>query len=384
VKIPEFLLGIAIAALMLAASACAGAAPAQSQAAGIDCPLRNAPYSIHSPLLDIMLKPEAVAAIEALSPGLTAKLPPQLRSSKSPSFGAILTLERTASIALSGADLGQLDAALQQLPVTDTDRMARCARYDRDHVDLAFPETGLRVLVFEKMTGFRDGPSVDAARAALTGLAERHGWTLRATDRGGAMSDDQLADVDVVVWNNVSGDVLTLSQRAAFRRYIESGGGYVGIHGAAGDPVYFWDWYPDTLIGARFIGHPMAPQFQDARIVVSGSSSIGRELAPGWSMNDEWYSFASNPRDTGATIIASLDEGTYLPGVSNGRDLRMGDHPIVWSHCVDDGRAFYSAIGHRPETYADARHLLLLEEGIVWAAGRGDTICEGGLERPAR
>jgi hypothetical protein len=45
------------------------------------------------------------------------------------------------------------------------------------------------------------------------------------------------------------------------------------------------------LLGARFIGHPLAPQFQDARIVVEGQTSIGRGLAPGWTMNDEWYSF---------------------------------------------------------------------------------------------
>jgi uncharacterized protein len=41
---------------------------------------------------------------------------------------------------------------------------------------------------------------------------------------------------DAVVWNNVSGDVLTIPQRSDFKAYIENGGGFAGFHGSAGDP----------------------------------------------------------------------------------------------------------------------------------------------------
>ena len=128
----------------------------------------------------------------------------------------------------------------------------------------------------------------------------------------------------------------------------------------------------DTLVGARFIGHPMDPQFQDARIVVSaGSTGIDAGLPREWTMNDEWYSFARSPRAAGATVIASLDERSYKPGrdLYGGQSLAMGeDHPIAWAHCVGRGRAFYSALGHRPETYSDAHHLQLLTQAVQWAA----------------
>lgn len=374
------------AAAGLALAACVTDAPSvtASSQAPIDCPLRDAPYSLQSPLMDIVQKPEAVEALNALSPGFSVRIPAPLRSAQTPNFGAILSLEIVAPVALPNTDLAAADAVLRALPVTDADRVARCARYDAEPVNLAFPRTGVRVLLFEKINGFRDGPSVDAARAAFTGLAERNNWTLRTTDRGGAITDANLRNVDVLIWNNVSGDVLTLTQRAALQRYIERGGGFVAIHGSGGDPSYFWDWYADELIGARFIGHPMDPQFHDARIIVQGESAIGRDLAPGWTMNDEWYSFASNPGDTGATIIASLDESTYEPGFASGRDLRMGEHPIVWTRCVGAGRSFYSAIGHRPEAYSDTNHLRLLEQGITWAAGLGETTCRDGQEVPRR
>ena len=166
-----------------------------------------------------------------------------------------------------------------------------------------------------------------------------------------------------------------------FRSYIEHGGGFVGVHGSGGDPSYFWDWYVDTLIGARFIGHPMAPQFQQARVMVTDPASpIVRDLAPGWSMTDEWYSFTPNPRTKGAHVLLALDETTYSPR-SGDKDLRMGkDHPIAWTRCIGDGRSFFSAIGHRPEGYSEPHYVRVLEAGIEWAAGDGSTRCRQGHE----
>jgi len=229
------------------------------------------------------------------------------------------------------------------------------------------------------MTGFRDGQSVMAASNAFAGLAKRNGWAIAVTDKGGAMHPSVLRKFDVVIWNNVSGDVLTQSQRKAFRAFVENGGGFVGIHGSAGDPEYFWDWYPDKLIGARFIGHPNDPQFQDAQVVVELSDSrIGRDLGQSWTMNDEWYSFAKSPRLNGANVVLRLNEETYKPGASLfvGTPRAMGkDHPIAWTRCVGKGRSFYSAIGHRTEVYADERYLKLLEQAVAWASQKLGSSC---------
>jgi len=347
----------------------------------IDCPLRDAPYSTDSPLIDVLLKPEAKAAVDSVVPTLLQNLPPQFIGTTPPSFASIITLRIAASFKRIPDDaLRPVNDALAKLAVTDADRNARCARYDIEPPRLDIPTGSPRLLLFEKMTGFRDGPSVEAASSALRAMAQRKGWALVVTDKGGAITPSILKKFDAVIWNNVSGDVLTLTQRSAFKSYIEHGGGFVGFHGSGGDPTYFWDWYVDTLLGARFIGHPLAPQFQDARIVVEGRSPIGRGLAPGWTMNDEWYSFKTSPRSSGAQIIATLDESTYSPKGMGNQDLRMGDHPIAWTHCVGNGRSFYSAIGHRPETYAEPHNVQLLEQAIAWAAGMGESRCVSGKE----
>ena len=370
-----------------AAALCAVTLATPAQAAPLlDCPMRDAPFSVDGPFVDVMLSERAKTAVSAEFPTMLANLPPIMSGTKAPTFGAIMTVRKlTAFMGDKAPDLSKLDATLRALPVNDGDRIVRCARYDNERPTFErAPKGKVRVLLFEKMTGFKDTPSVEAANAAFKALAAKNGWHLAVTDKGGAINPATLRQFDAVIWNNISGDVLTLTQRKAFQRYMETGGGFVGVHGSAGDPVYFWDWYPDTLIGARFIGHPSDPQFQDAKVQIEKApSGVGADLAPGWTMKDEWYSFARTARLNGANVIATLDENSYKPGTNRfgGPSLAMGaDHPIAWTRCVGNGRSFYSAIGHMPATYSDANYVVMLEQAIGWAAGKGKTRCRGGKE----
>jgi uncharacterized protein len=347
-----------------------------------DCPLRDMPFSAASPLVDILLSPAAMAAVDTVQPGMLTAMPKFFASTTPPTFAAILSMREAAGLGARFApdpsksvmpDMAKIDQALLAVPVTRADRIARCARYDTDPPRLAIPATTApRILLFEKINGFKDTPSVNAAHAALVAMAARKGWALVTTESGAAFSPAILRRFDAVIWNNISGDVLTLTQRRAFRSWMEHGGGFVGIHGSAGDPVYFWDWYADTLLGARFLAHPMNPQFQDAKVSIEDTAHpAAHGLPASWVMNEEWYSFKTNPRASGSRVIATLDESTYKPE-SMGQDLRMGDHPIVWSRAIGSGRMFYSAIGHRPERYADPVYVQMLEQAITWTARAGE------------
>lgn len=344
----------------------------------VDCPLRDQPYSLASPIIDLLLSPGAKAVIEKHAPGVLGKLPPRFAGTEPPTFAAILSFrEGGGMIGLKREQLEQIDHDLKAVPVTRADKIARCARYDTVAPKLTLPAAAPgkpRVLLFEKINGFRDGPSVDGAHAALEAMAQRHGWAMVTTLNGAAFNPATLKQFDVVIWNNISGDVLTLSQRKAFQDWMNKGGGYVGLHGSAGDPVYFWDWYVDTLLGARFLAHPMNPQFQTAKIRIEdaahpAAAGLPKEI----DLNDEWYSFKNNPRATGSRVIATIDENTYKPE-GRGLDLRMGDHPIAWSRCIgagaQKGRMFYTAVGHRPELYSDPFNVKMVEQGVEWAAGK--------------
>lgn len=333
-----------------------------------DCPLRDLPFSAESPLVDILLNPQAKSLVEAASGRSFDKLPAMFTGTKAPTFAAILSLKSaTMFTGLKPEVVPDIDAALRQIPVTDADKAARCERYDNELPNLTPVPGKLNILLFEKINGFKDTPSVEAARAGFVAMAERNGWAISSTDKGGAFNAETLVKFDAVIWNNISGDVLTLSQRKAFQSYLEGGGGFVAVHGSAGDPAYFWDWYADKLIGARFMAHPMNPQFQAARIAVDPVHPLAAALPAEWTMTDEWYSFRTNPRSVGAQVVLTLDESSYSPVGPMGSDLKTGDHPLAWTNCIGTGRMFYSAIGHLPETYSHPHYVTLLEAAVRWA-----------------
>lgn len=344
----------------------------------LDCPLRDQPFSLDTPFLDILLSEDALAVFDKHYPGARDKMPPIFVKTETPAFGAIIAVGVAVSMGGDPGDIDTFAKELAKVQVTDADRAARCARYSDEMPKIELPETDKTVLVFTKINGFDHGPSVTAATQAIQSLGEQQGWGVVVTDQPGIFTTKMLKNFDAVVWNNNSGDVLTLSQRKAFEKFINKGGGFVGIHGAGGDSSYYWDYYAKELLGAQFIGHPMEPQFQTAKLQVEDTNNgVVNHLAPGWSMKDEWYSFAESPRINGADVVVTLDESSYDPGMSFGRDLHMGDdHPIVWSRCVKKGRSFYTAIGHRKEVYHLPETLEILRDGITWAMGLGKKSCK--------
>jgi hypothetical protein len=226
------------------------------------------------------------------------------------------------------------------------------------------------ILVFSKTNGYRHEEAIPAANRALEAIARAHGWSAVFTENGAVFDPAILSRFQATVWNNTSGDTLNSAQRAALQTYLENGGGFVGIHSAGGDPHYDWPWYVQNIIGAQFLGHPLNPQFQRATVHVEDAGDpIMAGVPASWSRVDEWYSFKTSPRASGAHILATLDETTYSPKLL-WKDLRMGSgHPVIWKHVVGKGRVFYSALGHQAAAYSDPIYVGILDRAIQWAAG---------------
>ena len=226
------------------------------------------------------------------------------------------------------------------------------------------------VLVFSGTTGFRHD-SIPAGIACLKTMAEKNGWRITSTENPAVFSDGELAKYDVSVWLMTTGDVLDADEQDAFTRFIRSGKGFVGIHSAT-ITENDWPWFVG-LAGAKFIGHPPG---QKGRLIVEDRDhpSIPATMPKEWTREDEWYSFDRNPREK-ARVLISIDESSYnvddnqwFPGIKQ----RMGDHPLVWCHEYDGGRAFQTALGHTEESYADPIFVAHLEGAIRWAAAKAN------------
>jgi type 1 glutamine amidotransferase len=217
-----------------------------------------------------------------------------------------------------------------------------------------------RVLVFSRTLGYRHD-SIGAGITAIQKLGMEHGFVVDQTEDPAKFNDATLTDYDVVIWLSTTADVLDDGQQSAFQRYIEAGGGWVGVHAAA-DTEYDWPWYGQLLgNNAWFQSHPM---IQTAQLDVENADHASTAHLPArFPLQDEWYNFRVNPRSA-VNVLLRLDETSYTPG-----DGAMGDHPIAWFHEFDGGRAFYTALGHRIELYTDLQYTQHLLGGIQWAAG---------------
>src|SRR5205085_10069280 len=110
-----------------------------------------------------------------------------------------------------------------------------------------------RVLVFTKTSGYHHA-SIPNGIAAIQKLGAENNFDVDTTTNADYFNDDSLKNYSTIIFLSTTGDVLNSRQSTAFERYIQSGGGYVGVHAAA-DTEYDWGWYA-RLVGGQFYDHP--------------------------------------------------------------------------------------------------------------------------------
>ena len=216
----------------------------------------------------------------------------------------------------------------------------------------------MEILVYTRTAGYRH-ESIPAGVAALTGLGAEHGFAVAHTEDPGVFDPDSLRRFAAIAFLSTSGDVFDDDrQRRAFEGFVTGGGGFVGIHCAAGTE-YGWPFYGD-LVGAWFDRHP---EVQPGLVRVEDPEHPATAHLPAaWERVDEWYDFRGNPRDR-VHVLLSADEASYRGG-------GMGaDHPLAWCHEHGGGRAFYTALGHTIEGYDEPAFREHLLGGLRWAAG---------------
>ncbi|MFS4491465.1 ThuA domain-containing protein [Maribacter sp. 2308TA10-17] len=215
-----------------------------------------------------------------------------------------------------------------------------------------------KVLVFSKTMGFKHA-SIPAGIAAIQKLGVENGFEVDTTKNAELFNEENLEQYSSIIFLSTTMNVLDHMQEAAFERYIQSGGGYVGIHAAA-DTEYDWGWY-NKLVGAQFLSHPSGTP--EADFIIKDNSFIATKHFTDsvWHREDELYNYKKINPDV--NVLMTVDESTYEGGEN-------GDfHPIAWYHEFDGGRAFYTGAGHTDESYVEENFLKHLLGGIQYAIG---------------
>lgn len=228
-------------------------------------------------------------------------------------------------------------------------------------------EEEIRVLVFSKTGGYRH-ESIASGIEAMKKLGQTLGFIVDTTENASQFNEENLVRYTAVVFLNTTGDVLNQEQQNDFERFIQAGGGYVGIHAAA-DTEYDWSWY-GKLVGAYFESHPNNPNVKKGEFYVVDKSHPATDSLPErFERSDEFYSYRNINPDI--KVLIKIDEKSYTGG-TNG-----DNHPMAWYHDYDGGRAFYTGMGHTNETYKDALFLKHLSGGLQYALSGATLVNEG-------
>lgn len=244
-----------------------------------------------------------------------------------------------------------------------------------DHVKKAKPDrspTSLgKVLVFAGTGWYRHPETVSI-----------NGWLARLTDDLGMQVDVSespkdlqliLKHYDVLVMNNCNSltSLLDEKQRNAVEDWYKKGGGIVAMHAALVRQTE-WKWLSD-LGGCDFNSDS---EFVEAKIVVDPKAKDHPTVkghGDSFMYTADWTNHTEAVTGKpGFQVLLRVDESSFEP-VREYFQTRGGkpmgkDHPIAWTNTTDDGRFFYTDLGHDVEsldTPFGRQHII---EAIKWAA----------------
>lgn len=213
-----------------------------------------------------------------------------------------------------------------------------------------------KILVFTKTSGFHH-TSIPVGTAAIIQLGKENNFLVDTTSDASKITEANLKQYSAVVFLQTTGYMLNNFQQADLERYMQAGGNFVGVHAAA-DAEYDWAYY-GRLVGAFFDSHP--EQQEAALNVVDKNHPSTRHLPDTWTRKDEWYNFKMISNKI--HVLINIDEKSYKGGTNGAQ------HPMAWYQNFENGRSFYTELGHTDESYSDPAYLKHLLGGIQYAIG---------------
>ncbi len=220
-----------------------------------------------------------------------------------------------------------------------------------------------RVLYLSHSAGFAHVSRTHAG-AVIAALGQSSGaFAVTQTEDVGQLTAENLATYDAVVFFTSGELPISPAQKTALLEFVSGGKGFIGVHSAT-DTFYTWPEYGE-MIGGYFENHPWT---ELATIRVEDQTHRAtRHLGASFDIDDEIYQFRAWSRSD-VHVLLSLDRTSVGPGGTRPDN----DYALAWTRAYGAGRVFYTALGHHPAVWDDARMREHVVQGIRWALGDAD------------
>jgi len=197
---------------------------------------------------------------------------------------------------------------------------------------------------------------VHEANRWFSKISSTYNFTYDSTNNWNNLNAGYLSAYQVVVFLDTRPD--SASQREAFRKYMDSGGAWLGFHFAGfaltpSDIPQNWDWYHNQFLGSgEYKGNTWHPTTAVLR-VENHNHPATKDLPDTFVASpNEWYSWKNDLRkNPDIQILISVDSTSFPLG--NGPKLyeiwHSGYYPVVWTN--KKYKMLYVNMGHNDIDY---------------------------------
>ena len=225
----------------------------------------------------------------------------------------------------------------------------------------------INVLVYTKNGNGYVHDNIPFAVEAIKKIADQEKFDVLVSDDPNIFTQEYLKQFNLLIFPSTNNDVFdTDEQRLAFRRYIEGGGGFVGLHSVTGTERK-WEWFK-MFIGCTFSWHAPFQQFSIRKTNPAHPSMKNMPLI--WEREDECY-FGKELYPVTQVIMAH-DLNTLNPSNKVDVQKHAGSYatyyPAVWYNNFQGGHAWITTLGHDKSSYNDPVYVRHMTDGINFIA----------------
>ena len=242
-----------------------------------------------------------------------------------------------------------------------------------------------KILMFTRSQGFehsvvKRGPdnAPSLAERVMTELAKKNNFEITCTKDGREFIPENIAKYDVFFFETTmdltkegsdNQPPMPVEGKKAFLDAIAKGKGFVGCHCASDtfhSPGVGWanqekdkiDPYI-AMLGGEFFSHGAQ---QSAKMKVVDDKFPATAGLMDFDLKEEWYSLKNIAPDLHVLLVQTTQG-------MKGREYQRPDFPATWARRHEQGRVFYTSLGHREDVWESPLFHKIVLGGLAWAAG---------------
>lgn len=229
----------------------------------------------------------------------------------------------------------------------------------------------VKILVYTKNGKGYVHDNIPYAVKCIQKLGVENGFKVDVSDTPTVFTESNLKQYTLLLFPSTNNDVFdTDEQRLVFRKYIQSGGGFVGLHSVTGTERN-WKWFK-MMVGGSFVWHAKNQKFNVK--VIEPTHPTVQGLPKVWEKKDECY-FAKELYP-GTKVVMAHDITSLDWNTADSTKIRQFSapfselYPAVWHHQFDGGNIWITALGHDKENYEDPVYIRHIFQGITFIAAQ--------------